>query len=201
MRRLTLAGRPSPLLRSTWTYLVAPWHFLGGRCDSTAAWRIRESAFTAHARGEAPCCRTLQHNISCARPRRPPRHGMPLAAGSTRSNHSRAAVRERIDSKEQPCANASTREQSMRERIDSAQRLRNFVRVALAGIEPVGFRVKSDLRNHQAIVQPRLYDSLMVTQITLNSKGIPKLADTRPRNLKPRWQAQQWHSARTTEGN
>ncbi len=26
---------------------------------------------------------------------------------------------------------------------------------------------KSDLRNHQAIVQPRLYDSLMVTQITL----------------------------------
>ncbi len=36
----------------------------------------------------------------------------------------------------------------------------------LAGIEPVGFRVtKSDLRNHQAIVQPRLYDCLMVTQI------------------------------------
>jgi hypothetical protein len=33
----------------------------------------------------------------------------------------------------------------------------------------VGFRVKSDLRNHQAIVQPRLYDSLMVTQITLPS--------------------------------
>ncbi len=31
----------------------------------------------------------------------------------------------------------------------------------------MGFRVKSDLRNHQAIVQPRLYDSLMVTQITL----------------------------------
>jgi hypothetical protein len=28
-------------------------------------------------------------------------------------------------------------------------------------------RLKSDLRNHQAIVQPRLYDSLMVTQITL----------------------------------
>jgi hypothetical protein len=41
--------------------------------------------------------------------------------------------------------------------------------VSLAGIElePVEFRVKSDLRNHQAIVQPRLYDSLMVTQITL----------------------------------
>jgi hypothetical protein len=30
-----------------------------------------------------------------------------------------------------------------------------------------GPRVKSDLRNHQAIVQPRLYDCLMVTQITL----------------------------------
>ena len=27
-----------------------------------------------------------------------------------------------------------------------------------------------------------------------NSKGILKLADTRPRNLKPRWQAQQWHA-------
>ena len=34
------------------------------------------------------------------------------------------------------------------------------------------FRVKSDLRNHQAIVQPRLYDCLimMVTQITLTLK-------------------------------
>ncbi len=30
---------------------------------------------------------------------------------------------------------------------------------------------KSDLRNHQAIVQPRLYDSLMVTQITLKTEG------------------------------
>ncbi len=29
---------------------------------------------------------------------------------------------------------------------------------------------KSDLRNHQAIVQPPLYDSLMVTQITLNTE-------------------------------
>ena len=29
------------------------------------------------------------------------------------------------------------------------------------------FRFKSDSRNHQAIVQPRLYDCLMVTQITL----------------------------------
>ena len=40
------------------------------------------------------------------------------------------------------------------------------VRVSPAGIEPgVGFRTKSDLRNHQAIIQPRLYDCLMVTQI------------------------------------
>ncbi len=31
-----------------------------------------------------------------------------------------------------------------------------------------GAKSESDLRNHQAIVQPRLYDSLMVTQITLN---------------------------------
>ena len=29
----------------------------------------------------------------------------------------------------------------------------------------------SDLRNHQAIVQPRLYDCLMVTQITLKTEG------------------------------
>jgi hypothetical protein len=29
---------------------------------------------------------------------------------------------------------------------------------------------KSDLRNHQAIVQPRLYDCLMVTQITLKTE-------------------------------
>jgi hypothetical protein len=42
------------------------------------------------------------------------------------------------------------------------------VKVSLAGIEPVGFRTKSDLRNHQAIIQPRLYDCLMVTQITLD---------------------------------
>ena len=42
------------------------------------------------------------------------------------------------------------------------------------------FRFKSDLRNHQAIVQPRLcdcmmvtrlYDCLMVTQITLKTEG------------------------------
>ena len=30
------------------------------------------------------------------------------------------------------------------------------------------FRLKSDLRNHCAIVQPRLYDCAMVTQITLD---------------------------------
>ncbi len=30
------------------------------------------------------------------------------------------------------------------------------------------FRFKSDLRNHQAIIQPRLYECLMVTQITLS---------------------------------
>jgi hypothetical protein len=48
-------------------------------------------------------------------------------------------------------------------------------RVPPAGIEPVGSRTttvtssKSDLRNHQAIIQPRLYDCLMVTstQVTL----------------------------------
>ena len=38
---------------------------------------------------------------------------------------------------------------------------------------PVGRAVKekSDLRNHCAIVQPRLYDSLMVSQITLGATG------------------------------
>ncbi len=45
-----------------------------------------------------------------------------------------------------------------------------FRRVSPAGIEPVGFRTKSDLRNHQAIIQPRLYDCLMVTQITLAAR-------------------------------
>ncbi len=34
---------------------------------------------------------------------------------------------------------------------------------------------KSDLRNHQAIVQPRLYDCLMVTQITLIKPGTPRV--------------------------
>ncbi len=38
------------------------------------------------------------------------------------------------------------------------------------------FSVRSDLRNHQAIVQPRLYDcliiALMVTQMTLIWKAV-----------------------------
>ena len=42
--------------------------------------------------------------------------------------------------------------------------------MSLAGIEPVGFGVKSDLRKHCAIVQPRWYDCLMVTPITLNTE-------------------------------
>jgi hypothetical protein len=54
------------------------------------------------------------------------------------------------------------------------QQLELFRKVSLAGTEPVGFRVKSDLRNHCAIVtvRPRLYDSalslaMMATQIAL----------------------------------
>jgi hypothetical protein len=59
--------------------------------------------------------------------------------------------------------------QGLRTKRGSEARSAFSVGVSLAGIEPVGFRVKSDLRNHQAIVQPRLYDCLimMVTQITL----------------------------------
>jgi hypothetical protein len=38
---------------------------------------------------------------------------------------------------------------------------------------PLSLALKSDLRNHQAIVQPRLYDCLMVTQITLQVKTEP----------------------------
>jgi hypothetical protein len=82
-------------------------------------------------------------------------------------------VRERIDSMEQAmCANASTQEGAAGKLAGASGTTKDhrrgnfFVRVSLGGIEPVGFRVKSDLRNHQAIVQPRLYDSLMV-------KGIP----------------------------
>ena len=89
-------------------------------------------------------------------------------------------MRERNGSRELPTARASR--QRARDYVSSRQRPDfhcsmegqvpgNFsVEVSLAGIEPVGFRVKSDLRNHQAIVQPRrLYDSLMVTQITLSA--------------------------------
>ncbi len=56
---------------------------------------------------------------------------------------------------------------AVRERIDSSHawpgtstyqawvsHISFSVRMFLAGIGPVGFRVKSDLRNHQAIVQP-----------------------------------------------
>jgi hypothetical protein len=86
-------------------------------------------------------------------------------------------VRERSGSRELPTARASR--QRARDYASSPQHPdfhcsmegqvpgNFFVRVALAGIEPVGFRVKSDLRNHCAIVQPRLYDSAVVTQITL----------------------------------
>ncbi len=38
------------------------------------------------------------------------------------------------------------------------------------------FRVKSDQRNHQAIAQPRLYDCLMVTQITLVASAMISLS-------------------------
>jgi hypothetical protein len=43
---------------------------------------------------------------------------------------------------------------------------------------------KSDLRNHCATVQPRLYSCAMVTQITLNTEGSPGLpSDARLRRL------------------
>ena len=76
--------------------------------------------------------------------------------------------------RDEPCANARLHEKPVlseeascaRDYVSSA--FQNFsVGVSLAGIEPVGFRVKSDLRNHCAIVHPRLYDCAMVTQITL----------------------------------
>ncbi len=38
--------------------------------------------------------------------------------------------------------------------------------------------LKSDLRNHQAIVQPRLYDSLMVTQSDHQAIVQPRLYDS-----------------------
>ncbi len=56
---------------------------------------------------------------------------------------------------------------------------------------PVGPRLtsapysKSDLRNHQAIVQPRLYDCLMVTQITLKTEGPHGLPSGRQTEVDP----------------
>ncbi len=68
-----------------------------------------------------------------------------------------------------------------------------FRRVSPAGIEPVGFRTKSDLRNHQAIIQPRLYDCLMVTQITLKTESPHGLLSgpdrRRVRSEAPAWAA------------
>jgi hypothetical protein len=46
-------------------------------------------------------------------------------------------------------------------------------------------RLKSDLRNHQAIVQPRLYDSLLVTQITLKTEGPHGLPSGRQTEVDP----------------
>ncbi len=57
--------------------------------------------------------------------------------------------------------------------------LRNFVGASLAGIEPVGLtRVKSDLRNHQAIAQPRK-----------KRAADPGTPNTRPSSLKRYWQS------------
>ncbi len=95
-------------------------------------------------------------------------------------------MRERNGSIELPTARASR--QRARDYVSSQQHPDShcsmegqvpgnfFVRMSLAGIEPVGFRVKSDLRNHQAIVQPRLYDCLMVTQVTLESLALLPVA-------------------------
>ncbi len=47
---------------------------------------------------------------------------------------------------------------------------------------------KSDLRNHQAIIQPRLYGCLMVTQITLKTEsphGFKLLSDRLPAEADP----------------
>jgi hypothetical protein len=44
---------------------------------------------------------------------------------------------------------------------------------------------KSDLRNHQAIVQPRLYDCLMVTQIALKTEGPNGLPSGRRTEVDP----------------
>ncbi len=51
---------------------------------------------------------------------------------------------------------------------------------------------KSDLpvRNHQAIVQPRLYDCLMVTQITLKTEGPHGLPSGRRTEVDPLYPGQ-----------
>ena len=80
----------------------------------------------------------------------------------------------------------TTRGQGLRIKPGGTRLVCFSVRVSLAWIEPVGFRVESDLRNHQAIVQPRLYDCLMVTQITLKTErfhGFP--SDRLPAEVDP----------------
>ncbi len=85
-----------------------------------------------------------------------------------RTTHERGAVSHRA-SRERPqglrISHCGRLRAASRERVPYAA---FSVRVSLAEIEPVGFRTKNELRNHQAIVQPRLYDGLMVTQIILH---------------------------------
>ncbi len=50
------------------------------------------------------------------------------------------------------------------------RRTHDSVRVICVTIKQ-SYNRESGLRNHQAIVQPRLYDCLMVTQITLKTEG------------------------------
>jgi hypothetical protein len=69
----------------------------------------------------------------------------------------------------EPCANAQGLRIKRLPHTGSIQHFSVRVSESLAGIEPVEFRVKSDLRNHQVIARPRLYDHLMVTQITLRT--------------------------------
>jgi hypothetical protein len=46
---------------------------------------------------------------------------------------------------------------------------------------------KSDLRNHRATVQPRMYDCSMVTQVTLKTESPPRvLSGRRPAEVDPR---------------
>ena len=111
-------------------------------------------------------------------------HGLPsdrlpaevdLPCGEVLFHLSRLRLRPRFTPERvSQCASALTRESGVGRttpgqglRIKRRVTARFSVEVSLAGIEPVGLRVKSDLRNHRAIVQPRLYDCSMVTQITL----------------------------------